>query len=95
MEKLPDLDQLTAEQLRTMVAQLNAQLVSRDQAIAQQAQTLAHKDEIIARRDTAIQRYQIREEQMSHEIALLRRHRYGKRSEGLDKHQLSESPLIL
>ena len=89
MDKPPDLNQLTAEQLRTMVAQLNAQLVSRDQTIAQQAQTLADKDEVIARRDTAIQRYQIREEQMSHEIALLRRHRYGKRSEGLDKHQLS------
>jgi transposase len=31
----------------------------------------------------------IREEQMSHEIALLRRHRYGKISEGLDAYQLS------
>ncbi len=50
--------------------------------VEQQARSLAQKDE-------AIKRYRIREEQMSHEIALLRRHRYGKSSEGLDKHQLS------
>jgi transposase len=50
--------------------------------VEQQARSLAQKDE-------AIKRYRIREEQMSHEIALLRRHRYGKSSEGLDAHQLS------
>jgi transposase len=50
--------------------------------VEQQAQALAQKDE-------AIKRYRIRDEQMSHEIALLRRHRYGKSSEGLDAHQLS------
>ena len=75
MEQSPDLSQLSMDQLRTMVAQ--------------QQQVIAGQNQIIAQRDAAIQRYQIREEQLSHEIALLRRHRYGQRSEGLDKHQLS------
>jgi len=75
MEQSPDLSQLSVDQLRTMVAQ--------------QQQVIAGQNQIIAQRDAAIQRYQIREEQLSHEIALLRRHRYGQRSEGLDKHQLS------
>jgi transposase len=75
MEKSPDLSQLSADQLRTMVAQ--------------QQQVIASQSQIIAQRDTTIKRHQIREEQMSHEIALLRRHRYGKSSEGLGAHQLS------
>ncbi len=75
MDKSPGLSQLSIDQLRTLVEQ--------------QARVLTQKDEIIAQRDQAIQRYRIREEQMSHEIALLRRHRYGKSSEGLDRHQLS------
>ena len=75
MEQSPDLSQLSVDQLRTMVAQ--------------QQQVIAGQNQVIAQRDAAIQRYQIREEQLSHEIALLRRHRYGQRSEGLDKHQLS------
>jgi transposase len=89
MEKAPDLNQLNADQLRTMVAQLSSQVRERDEQITRQARLIADRDTAIARRDEAIKRYQIREEQMSHEIALLRRHRYGKSSEGLDKHQLS------
>jgi transposase len=89
MEKSPDLNQLTADQLRTMVAQLSTQVRERDEQITRQARLIADRDTVIARREEAIKRYQIREEQMSHEIALLRRHRYGKSSEGLDKHQLS------
>ncbi len=103
MNKTPDLSQLSIDQLRTLVEQQSRVLTQkdeiiarRDEAITQQQALILQRDEAITRqqalilqRDEAIQRYRIREEQMSHEIALLRRHRYGKRSEGLDAHQLS------
>ncbi len=93
---MPDLDLLTPEQLRTLAADLLLQvqsldqvITSRDLIIQQKVATLAAKDQIIAARDEAIQRYRIREEKLSHEMALLRRHRFGKQSESLDSQQLS------
>ena len=94
MDAKSDLSQLSAEQLRTMVAQLMAQNTQQAQVISQQVstlearnQTIAEQTKVIADRDEAIARYRIREDKLSMEIALLRRHRFGKRSEGLDVHQ--------
>lgn len=114
---MPDLDQLTPEQLRTLAGELFTQVQARDEAIAQRDQaivqrdvaitqkeaviedkdrlinqhesSLVAKDQIIAERDRAIALYKIREDKLSHEMALLRRYQFGKRSEGLDSQQMS------
>lgn len=75
MKSMPDLDHLTPEQLRTFAADLLLQVQSRDQAIAE--------------RDDEIKRRKLREDKLTHELALLRRYRYGKGSEALDSQQLS------
>ncbi|HEX4938583.1 MAG TPA: IS66 family transposase, partial [Candidatus Kapabacteria bacterium] len=82
MKPMPDLHHLTPEQLRIFAADLLLQVQSRDQAIALQRN-------VIAERDDAIKRHKIREEKLTHELALLRRYRYGKGSESLDSQQLS------
>ena len=68
-----DLNQLSEAQLRQMAAQMLTRLNEQD------AQLLE--------RDEAIRRYRIRNEQLTHEIALLKRHRFGKRSEGINRQQ--------
>ena len=82
MKSMPNLNELAPEQLREL-------LVEQARIINQQETTIATQSDVIAQRDQAIQRYKIREEKFSHEIALLRRHRFGKRSEGLDNQQMS------
>ncbi|SHI12234.1 IS66 family transposase [Pollutimonas bauzanensis] len=61
------LDQLTAQQLRELASGLMASLAERDSVIER-------KDQEIHYRDTKIG-------QLTHEIAVLRRHQFGKRSE--------------
>ncbi|NKI17523.1 IS66 family transposase, partial [Spongiibacter sp. KMU-166] len=77
-----DLQNLTPEQLREL--------------ILLQAKTLAERDDQVSQRDTVIQqlqtshaRLEIHNDKLTHELALLRRHRFGKRSEGMDKQQLA------
>jgi transposase len=98
-----DLNQLSDAQLRDMAAQLLRQqdeqatrLAEKNALLAQQETRLAEKDArlaeqaaIITRRDEAIRRYRIREEHLTHEIALLKRHRFGKRAEGISRQQQS------
>jgi transposase len=91
-----DLNQLSEAQLRTVAAQMlsrlretEARLAEQDEDLAKNADRLAEQDAELARRAVAIQRYQIREEQLTHEIALLRRHRFGKRGEGVSRQQYS------
>jgi len=79
---MPDLDHLTPEQLRTFAADLLLQVQAREQENALQRS-------IIAERDDEIKRRQLREDKLTHELALLRRHRFGKGSEALDSQQLS------
>lgn len=75
MPSTADLQALSPGQLRELAAQLMSTVQAQDEAIAQ--------------RDKAITRYKVREEQLTHELALLKRHRFGKRSEGLNKLQLA------
>mgnify|MGYP001820827699 CR=1 FL=1 len=91
-----DLNQLSNAQLRDMAAQLlnqlderDARLAEKDARLAQQDARLAEQNDQLAARDAAIRRYQIREEHLSHEIALLKRHRFGKRAEGISRQQQS------
>ncbi len=62
---------------------------AQDAALAENNTQLAEQDAELARRAAAIQRYQIREEQLNHEMALLKRHRFGKRAEGISRAQHS------
>ena len=78
----PSLDTLSAEQLRLQVKALLAQVSEQDARLQAQDQSLQG---YAAR----IKHHQAREQQLIQEIALLKRHRYGRRSEGLDGHQVS------
>ena len=43
----------------------------------------------VAQRDASIQKLETHNDKLTHELAQLRRHRFGKRSEGMDKQQLA------
>src|SRR3546814_16204356 len=73
MTSSPNLDQMTSEQLRAFAAQLLFQVDS----LGQQVDTLGKK---IHRDQTVI-------EQLSHEIALIKRHKLDKSSEPLSPDQ--------
>ncbi len=62
-----DLNQLSEDQLRHLTVQMLA--------------TLEEKDAALHARDETIRQYRIRNEHLTHEIALLKRHTFGKRSE--------------
>ena len=66
MTSLPDLDQMTPEQLRTLAAQLMSKVDTMGRKI--------HRDETII-------------EQLTHEIAILKRHKFAKRSEQISPAQ--------
>ena len=66
MTSLPDLDQMTSEQLRALAAQLMSKIDTQDRKI--------HRDETII-------------EQLTHEIAILKRHKFAKRSEQISPAQ--------
>lgn len=95
--KLPaDLSQLTPDQLRQLVEQ-QAQLIGRQaQQIQQQDHFLQQRDQVILQRDTTLKQREatlkqrdLRIQQLTHEVALLKRHRYGQRSEQLNLLQRS------
>ena len=62
-----NLTQLSEDQLRHLAVQMLA--------------TLDEKDAALHARDETIRQYRIRNEHLTHEIALLKRHTFGKRSE--------------
>ena len=76
-------------QLLSTVNTQDKAIAERDLDIARRDRIIAERDQTLVQRDDASKRYQIREQQLTHEMALLRRHRFGKRSEGMDKHQLT------
>ena len=96
MRSSVDLNQLSEAQLRDMAAQMlnqlseqDAQLAEKEARLAEKETRLAERDASLIERDEAIRRYRIRNEQLTHEIALLRRHRFGKRGEGVSRQQYS------
>ncbi len=89
MDMATDLNRLSPEQLRVLAAALQAKVQDHETVISEQKDQLAERQQQLDRRDEAIRRYRIREEKLTHELALLRRHRFGKRSEVLNTQQLS------
>ena len=63
MTQSPDLDQLSAEQLRALATELFDRVENKERA-------LVHRDAVI--------------EKLTHEVAILKRHKYARRSEQLN-----------
>ena len=74
--------QMNAKQLRDLAATLSSQLAERDARISEHEAQLA-------RRDEELKYKQLKIDQLTHEMATLKRWRYGRRSEELDAVQRS------
>lgn len=85
MNTPPDLTQLTPEQLRQLAMELMGRVEQQDQMIEQKDQFIEQRDETLKQRDLRIQ-------QLTHEVALLKRHKYGQRSEHLNALQINRCP---
>ena len=91
MESSRELASMDADQLRALTSNLLHQLAERDAQISQQhaelsAQTavIARRDQVIARRDNELKHKQLKIDQLTHEMATLKRYRFGRHSEQLD-----------
>jgi transposase len=82
MELPRELAQMDAERLRNLTATLIAQLAERDARISEHEIQLAS-------RDKELQRKQLKIDQLTHEMATLKRWQYGRHSEQLDAVQRS------
>jgi uncharacterized protein (DUF3084 family) len=85
----PDLTQLTPEQLRQLAEQLISRVEQQEQAIQERDQVIQERDQAILTCDQGIQQRDLKIGQLTHEVALLRRHKYGQRSEHLNVLQIS------
>ena len=75
MSKPLDLTQLSADQLRTLTAELMTSLAAKEQLLNQKDRVIVHRDAVI--------------EKLSHELATLKRHKYAQRSEQMNDLQAS------
>src|SRR5690625_3947694 len=69
-----NLDELSSDALRALVQQQAAALAHHEQVVVQQKQALAHKDE-------AIKTLELINSKLKHELAVIRRYRFGQKSE--------------
>lgn len=84
MELSRELTRMDADQLRDLTSRLLAQLAERDAQISQQHAELSAQTEAIARRDNELKHKQLKIDQLTHEMATLKRYRFGRHSEQLD-----------
>jgi transposase len=96
MESLPELAQMDAEQLRNLTAALlaqlaerEAQITERDREISQRNAEISAQQALLASRNNEIKAKQLKIDQLTHEMATLRRYRFGRHSEQLDVVQRS------
>ena len=82
MNKTPNLDQLSEEQLRALAAQLLVEAQQKDQQIAEQNVLIDNKEKTILSVTTENQK-------LKHEMAILKRHKFARTSEALNSHQRS------
>ena len=82
MTATPDLSQLSPDQLRQLASELMVRVAQQDQVIQQREQAMSQQTVTLQQRDLRIQ-------QLTHEVALLKRHKYGQRSEQLNVLQIS------
>jgi hypothetical protein len=89
MELSRQLDKMNAAELRNLTATLVAQLADRDAQLADlNAERTAHAV-VLAKRDAEIKLKQLKIDQLTHEMATLKRWRYDRRSEQMDVVQRS------
>jgi transposase len=89
MELPRQLAQMDAEELRDLTATLIAQLAERDAQIRARDAELGARAAQLASRDEELKRRQLKIDQLTHEMATLKRWRYGRHSEQLDAVQRS------
>jgi transposase len=77
-----DLNALSPEQLRTLAAQLIARVQDRDREIEEKTREVEENERELHYRQTRI-------EQLSHEISILKRLQFGRRSEQFSSEQMS------
>jgi transposase len=84
MELSRELTQMDADQLRNLTSTLFAQLAERDAQISKQHAELNAQNAVIAKRDQELKHKQLKIDQLTHEMATLKRYRFGRHSEQLD-----------
>ena len=89
MVDVQQLSGLSEQQLRELATTLIAQIAHRDQALIQRDRTIVQRDELIARKDQDILYRQAKIDQLTHELAVLKRWKFGKSREHLDPAQAS------
>lgn len=81
--------QMNAEELRDLAATLVAQLTEREARISERDAQLSAREAQLASRDEELKRKQLKIDQLTHEMAVLKSWRYGRHSEQLDAVQRS------
>jgi transposase len=81
--------QMDAEKLRDLTATLITQLAERDTQLRKRDAALSAQAAQLAARDEELKRKQLKIDQLAHEMAILKRYRYGRHSEELDAVQRS------
>jgi len=74
MTSRPDLNAFSADQLRALATELFDGMERKDRVLAQKDRTLSQQEKVIRHRDAVI-------EKQAHELALLKRHKFARRSE--------------
>src|SRR6056297_705172 len=77
-----DLKQLNADQLRALAGNLLQQVEHQEQALEQKGQQLQRKEQELHNKT-------VLNEKLTYELAILKRHRFGRRSEGMNPDQVS------
>jgi len=77
-----DLDALSPEQLRALTAQLIAEVEAKDQKIKEKEREASERDRELRYRQTRI-------DQLTHEVSVLKRQQFGRRSEQLNSEQMN------
>ncbi len=89
MELSRQLDKMDAAELRNLTASLLAQLAERDAKILQSDAEIRARETLLASRDQELKAKQLKIDQLTHEMAILKRYRFDRRSEQIDPTQRS------
>lgn len=89
MLNVASINQMGESQLRNLAHQLMTQLADQSKQLTQFSSLIAQRDADIAQRDQAIEAKEQRILMLTHEIAVLKRWKFGRSREGLNADQLS------
>ena len=86
---LESVSNFTAEQLRDLTRDLITQIANQDKQLAERDQQISLRDQAIASKDREILYRQTKIDQLTHEMAVLKRWKFGRSREQLDAGQAS------